>query len=288
MSYLIQSDFKKSIQTDNLNQVIGSDTAVLQNTILTAVEEAKSYLVQKYDTSAEFAQLTIYDPTLNYNANARVYLDGPLYNPVFTYALSTVINNAGSIYICTTAVTVGEAFNITKWALLGLQFAIFYVPIPQPQFVLSNLYNVGDAVFYKNKTYICQQATAGLDHATFIQFANYQNVPYSNVFPDASTQAWGVGTAYTKAAGTLPTGWTAGDNRTQQMVMYCIDITLYHVHCRIAPRNIPDLRAERYHAAIKWLEGCASGKITPALPVLQPLQGGRIRYGGKIKQENSY
>jgi hypothetical protein len=82
--------------------------------------------------------------------------------------------------------------------------------------------------------------------------------------------------------------WVKGDNRNAQLVMYCCDIALFHIHSRIAPRNIPDLRVKRYDDAIKWLKMAGRGEITPALPVIQPLQGNRIRYNSQIKQVNNY
>jgi hypothetical protein len=90
--------------------------------------------------------------------------------------------------------------------------------------------------------------------------------------------------------GSLNGAWVKGDNRNQQMVNYLIDIILYHLHSRIAPRNIPELRVKRYDDAIAWLKQCAKGEfITGGLPLLQPRQGMRIRHGGSLqKQNNNY
>ncbi len=48
MSYLVLNDYKKQIQSDNLNQVISSDTTILSAAALTAQAEAISYLIQNY------------------------------------------------------------------------------------------------------------------------------------------------------------------------------------------------------------------------------------------------
>lgn len=83
--------------------------------------------------------------------------------------------------------------------------------------------------------------------------------------------------------------WIKGDNRNPQLVNYLIDIVLYHVHSRIAPMNIPELRIKRYDDVISWLKDAAQGKyITADLPAIQPRAGGRIRYGGDVKRINSY
>jgi len=79
-----------------------------------------------------------------------------------------------------------------------------------------------------------------------------------------------------------------GAARDPQMVMTIIDLALFHLHSRIAPRNIPELRQGRYDNAIQWLKMCAYGDITPALEKLNPISGMRTRFGGNKKNENSY
>ena len=120
------------------------------------------------------------------------------------------------------------------------------------------------------------------------------NIPPPNVFPDDPVNGatyWGTGTAYSVPAGTLTTNttyWTFGDNRNQSLVQVVTDISLYHLHSRIAPVNIPELRAARYRAAIDLLKMASEGDITFDLTLLQPRQGARIRFGSNIKNSNSY
>lgn len=76
--------------------------------------------------------------------------------------------------------------------------------------------------------------------------------------------------------------------RDSQFLAYCIDIALYHLHCRISPRNIPQLRETRYNNAIDWLKMCGRGEVTPALVKINPTQGTRNRFGGNVKKINSY
>jgi|SRR5690606_31827622 len=64
-----------------------------------------------------------------------------------------------------------------------------------------------------------------------------------------------------------------GNERHHLILMYLIDITLYHLHSNISPRNVPDLRAIRYEAAIDWLNRVASGKLNPDLPTLPDTDG---------------
>jgi hypothetical protein len=292
MSYLIFSDFKKQIQTDNLNQIIGNDIGVLQTAELQAVEEAFGYLSQKYDTSQEFTNTDVWSPSVIYKAGDRVYLDAPAYSATATYALNALCLQSGKVYICTLAVNAPEAFDPSNWTLLGEQYDIFYAKYPHPIFNYESIYKKTDPVFWKNNTYVCQRAsfTWGDD----IQFRVYENIPFPNIFPDDPKNGvtfWGQPTAYAVTLGTLPTNtasWVAGDNRTQSVLMAVIDITLYHLHSRIAPRNIPDLRRDRYMNAVDMLRAFSRGEMTAKLPLIQPKRGARVRYGGSIKNINSY
>lgn len=292
MSYLLPYDFRRQIQTDNLNQVIGSDQSILDAAMRAAQAECISYLVQKYDVSAEFGDITPWSPIAVYKADQRVVIDYPAYNPATTYNVNDLVINASIGYVCT-ATTTG-VFDPSKWTALGAQYTVYYGKLPNPQFNIYATYKVGDVVYWMGNKYTCQKATIFISHEGLLQGGTYQNAPLPNVFPDDPVNGvtyWGNPVPYQIPAGTLPTNaaaWVAGDNRDQQMVLYMIDITLYHVHSRISPRNIPDLRVKRYDDAIAWLKKCAQGDVTPALPVLQPRQGARIRFGGNVKNVNSY
>lgn len=292
MAYLIFSDYKKQVQTDNLNQIIGQDLAVLQTAELQAIEEAYGYLSQKYDTTAEFTDTLPWSAASPYSAHDRVYLDASAYNALATYTLYSLCLYNGKIYYCNSAITIPEAFNIAHWSLLGDQYDLFFAKYPKPLFDYLATYVAGDQVYWKGKVYTCQRPT--VHYGNDIQYRVTENIPYPNVFPDDAQNGatyWGTGTSYSIPAGTLPTSttyWTSGDNRTQSVLMVVIDITLFHLHSRIAPRNIPDLRKDRYLNAVDMLRAFARGEMTAKLPVIQPKQGQRIRFGGPIKNINSY
>lgn len=78
-----------------------------------------------------------------------------------------------------------------------------------------------------------------------------------------------------------------GTDRDSQLLNYIIDIALYHLHSRIAPRNIPELRISRYENAIAWLKMCSLGEVTPKL-ALQPTTGRFIQWGSNEKNTNIY
>lgn len=66
------------------------------------------------------------------------------------------------------------------------------------------------------------------------------------------------------------------------------DITLYHLHARVMPDNIPTLRERRYENAINWLEKVSSGFIAPILPIKSESPTTPLRYGNSSATENKY
>lgn len=82
-----------------------------------------------------------------------------------------------------------------------------------------------------------------------------------------------------------------GDDRNPLLVMYLMDMALYHLHTRITPRNIPEVRGIRYENAINWLNKVASGKLTPQLTRLADGGGEpelRSRHGGNEKYKHQW
>lgn len=300
MSYLILNDFKRLVQSDNLTQAIGGDTSILNNFKDAAVAECVSYLVQKYITDQEFSDTSVFAYAGPYSVHDRVYLDAIAFSVSTNYTVGTLVLYQSNVYWCSTNHT-AAAWNASHFTIIGAQYAMYYVPMPYKpsttirmnEFSYTATYAVGDYVYWKGKYYQCLIATSPISHEAALQIGNYQSLPYPNVFPDDPSQGakyWGTGTAYSVSE-KYPTNeafWTAGDNRNPQMVNYCIDICLYHLHSRISPRNIPELRINRYDDAIAWLKKASKGDITASLPLIQPRSGSRIRYGGPVKNINQY
>jgi hypothetical protein len=293
--YLIPSDFKKTIQTDNLNQIIGSDTSILSAAELTAMEEVSSYLVQKYNLSRELQNTLQWDKTVAYHDTNRVYFNPPAFDPATVYTINQYVTYNGNTYF-SIAGSAAHAFNAAEWTLIGVQYQIYSAALPANtrSFDVNAYYRVGDKVIWNGKTYTCLIASTPQGFPPNNQVPFYENMPLPNVFPDDTQfglQYWGAGVVYAIPANTdirNTAYWTAGDNRSQQLITYMVDIAVYHIHKRIAPRNIPDIRCKAYDDAKSWLKMCAKGDVTANLPVLQPKQGGRIRYGGPTKTINSY
>ena len=104
------------------------------------------------------------------------------------------------------------------------------------------------------------------------------------------------------STGNLPNNtdyFTAGDNRNPKLKEVTIDITLYNIHSKISPRNIPDVRRIRYDGfgnknesenAIRWLEKVQKGQITPDLDVITDAEQNteRISFGTSLNTNYKY
>ncbi len=290
MPYLIPKDYSVLIQEQNILQIISNDESVRSRAQLAGEAEAQSYLKQKYDISQEFKNTNQWDKSFIYKAYDRVYLDANTYVQANNYIIGDFTVNAGHFYTCTTNTT--GVFNPLHWLLIAPQYTIYYAQYPYPPFEYSKFYNVGDNVFWKNSIYKTKIATQVINHNAALQYSKIEDLPLINIAPDdpnTGDEYWQFISNYNIPANTNinnTTYWTKGDNRDPQMVLYLTDIVLYHLHTRIAPRNIPEIRVKRYDNAIDWLKMCAEGDVTPNLPLLQPKQGNRIRYGGNIKLIN--
>lgn len=61
-----------------------------------------------------------------------------------------------------------------------------------------------------------------------------------------------------------------GAGRHPLILMFAIDITIYHIFCQHNPYKMSKIRQDRYDRAVEWLKGVAKGDITidgaPRLP----------------------
>jgi phage gp36-like protein len=80
-----------------------------------------------------------------------------------------------------------------------------------------------------------------------------------------------------------------GDNRNALIVMFAVDILLYHIHSRLMGKETPEIRDIRYSDAIKWLKMVNAGEIFIDLP-LKPntVAAGNISYVGEEKRNNRF
>ena len=293
--YLNLNDYIRQIQLPQLAEITRNNTSVRLMIEMAALAEAKSYLVQKYDCSEEFTDMAEWSQLISYKALQRFFLKYATFSVTSTYAIGDKVTYLAACYVCKTAIGIAAPWDASKWDLLGNENDIYYGKLPAQQFDYYTTYAKDDVVFYKNKTYTAKK-------------------PSKEVLPDSTPfgfEYWGNGVAYSVAAGTLPTDtayFVLGDNRSQKLVQVMIDISLYHIESGANPRNIPQLRIERYmgreedrgvfkgfvqyptYCALGWLQSAAgeADAITADLPKLMPLQGNRTRHGGYPKTINHY
>lgn len=52
-----------------------------------------------------------------------------------------------------------------------------------------------------------------------------------------------------------------GKDRDDTVVMFCVDITVYHLFCMHNPRNLSEMRTERYKRAVEWIKAVGRGNL---------------------------
>lgn len=61
-----------------------------------------------------------------------------------------------------------------------------------------------------------------------------------------------------------------GEDRHPLILMFALDIAIYHIYCQHNPYKMSKIRQDRYDRAVKWLEGIMAGDVTidgaPLLP----------------------
>jgi len=262
-------DYLRLIQADNLAQIIESNEQIKLDVEQSAQAEMISYLSQRYVVDEVFRDTKSFDIAAIYKAKQLVeYSESVTFSSSTHYTTGNRVVYNSNIYKCL-VVDANGAFDASEWELICPNKTLFYVSLPEPEYNSETTYAIGDDVWYEDKVYTCAKACM-------------------NILPTVS-EFWGIGTPY-DIDGIYPEDtnyWTKGDNRNQLIVMRLIDITLYHLHSRINPRNIPDLRKDRYDGnresqtlgAIGWLKQVARGDINADLPVIVPEQGLAMRYG---------
>ena len=84
--------------------------------------------------------------------------------------------------------------------------------------------------------------------------------------------------------------WRVRDPRDPKVVSFAVDIALFNLFKRVAPRRIPDMRVSLYNQAKEWLELVRDGNLTPDLPRPVKLNDSsdEIRWGSNRAQTHYY
>lgn len=75
---------------------------------------------------------------------------------------------------------------------------------------------------------------------------------------------------------------------------HVVDIALYHLHAKINPRNIPEIRVQRRDDAVNWLKNVADSRKNVTAPKILPRRdygenrGTDISWGSRNKRQNHY
>lgn len=278
--YLRDLDFTKQIAADQLTAIIGGDVNLRYAAEQEAIEEVISYLIQRYDTDHEFAPFQSWSQYTHYSIADRVLMNQSVYVSTTIYVIgdivSQTVSNVRGIYKAN-ATTTGT-FNTADWDYICTYESIFYSTYPFPLFDITKPTAKDDTVVFKGVKYQAKKDTYGF-------------VPLDK-FGQTHDNWTLIGAAETLINVFVDTGyWTEGDNRSSELVMFCVDIALYHLYSRINPRKIQQLRLDRYDHAIKKLEAYASGKQSPNILekyILNETVGMPISWGSAQKNINLY
>jgi hypothetical protein len=259
-------------------QIIESNETTRLEVEQSAQAEMKSYLSQRYKVNTVFTDTTVYShSTTYYGKNLIEYTDVATFSAATVYTTNQRVTYSGYIYK-SIAGSAAHAWNASEWTLICVDKQLYYAKTNQTEYNNETEYEAGDVVWYGDVVYTAISDTEGHEPTDTDYWTAGATYSFSAHYPDE--------TAY----------WTMGDNRNQLIVMYLIDITLYHLHSRINPRNIPDLRSIRYDGnnatqnggAIAWLKRVAGGELNADLPEILPVQSNSIQWGSNTKNTNGW
>ena len=231
MGYLRLYDYTSNIQDVALKQLVQNVDA--KRVLKEAASQAQviSYIVQKFDTVAEFQNTTVLNPLTAYQANDLIELNFANWlntNP--SYSVNSLVNfTDGNCYICILPTTSAHEppTNTTYWTKVGAQYDLYFIAYPYPVFSLTGHYSIGNRVFWQGKIYQCLIPSTESSHIDKLQDYTYSNVPANNIFPNDpinGVKAWGVGTPYSVTGlipnATPPAAWSAGAYTIGQQVTY--------------------------------------------------------------------
>jgi hypothetical protein len=173
---LRDSDYLRVIQSDNLAQIIESTQQTKLDVEQAAQAEMISYLSQRYKVNEIFTNTTEFDISATYYAKNLVEFTAAAFSTGTTYSSGVYVVYLGNVYKSNTNGITG-AWTASEWDLVCADKTLYYVTLPEEEFEYYTTYEVGDVVWYANKTYTCAIASQG-------------------ILPDSSTAYWGTGTAY--------------------------------------------------------------------------------------------
>jgi hypothetical protein len=274
--FLKNSDYLSIIQTADLLQIIESDYNNLYDAETKGIAKLRTKLVGRYDMDYELqGTLTPYSASTKYFAGQRVTSIGGtryFYVNSFSEWIETANYLTGDIVKSNLGIVYTALQNSKNVALTSTTYWSVMENIPPTDAPASTLWSSATAYVVGNHVH----TSAGL---VYISIQNGTNKPVTD------TNFW------TPVTVTVDTDyWTEGDNRYALFVEYAMDLTLFYLYSRINPRNIPDLRKERYIEAMEAIERWASGTDTAEVKQkdIEASTGYSIRYGSSSTKQNNF
>lgn len=283
MGFLTLTDYHRLISETNLEVILKQargtlgDSEILLNSERANIEQLKNSLRGRYKVDSVFAEFIDWDFATDYFWNDRIYFTADDYAALTVYTTGELVLYNGVVYQ-RNATTLGYVAgtlptNATYFSNRGAE-GIYYITPPDNYDEDVN-YSLNDKVTYEHKYYIL---TAETDEEGILP----TDTSYWERIVDLSSYNtvghWPNETTY----------WTYGDNRNLSIIECLVDFVLYDVHAVINPRNIPQLRADRYTKSVEWLKDIRDGKYDLDLPEFGSQKGYRIRFGSNEQNINYY
>lgn len=84
--------------------------------------------------------------------------------------------------------------------------------------------------------------------------------------------------------------WVIDDFRNQLLVMYYIDLVLYHLYSSLASHKMPEHRNDRYQDALDWFKEVAENNIEADLPEkeINSPEDYNFRFNSFAKRDHRY
>lgn len=323
VQYLIPNDYLATIQSGQLNDQLLDELNAgnLQRNFAEswAIGQLRSKLKAKYDLDYELTPTLPYNPKKTYLGGDRCVIDFDEYVTGTKYPEFTCVIKDEVGYICKVNES-GTSWDWSEWQSLGNQFTIYHIPLPYDRFHIDiqqtqgiytkGFYKVGNFVWWAEHTYKALRQTIVADHDTRLQYYMFGDIGSPNIFPNDPSMgaSWWedlgeyniqpyapVGEEVQGNALALPvsgsdqlSAWKQEDNRDPVIMQVLIDLSLWMLHRRISPMNIPKIREQAKDDAFGWLSSVKAAKDDTELEQLQPEQGTSFRWGSKTKNENSW
>jgi hypothetical protein len=330
-SFLIQKEDLFQIlgekRTDTWDSLCTETKTLLLTAEQEGITEMKSYISDRYNTEYIFTNTQDYSSGTTYFGKNLIQYSEQLFSTGTTYSQGDRFAYKQNIY---EQVSTGTTSGITTpntattiYSSITENNSLYYANLPCSEYNQYTTYTQGAIVWFEDNIYQAKQNVRGKVPSDSQNLELRYGVPgvqsYLGVWPSSpintnpqpnvdtnnwslyngDVSSWFTGTTYyfTGITPTDTTYWTKGDNRNAQIKMYLIDIILYHLHSRINPRNIPELRNIRYDGAnefknggaIGWLKQVENGKVGLDAPKRVPNDNKlSIAFGSFPKLNNHY